>query len=166
MEQTRWEAEQKDHEGLIQDFVSNCISPAEVPEFDRAMYEVLSRLKKEPFDLITSVIDPFVFNSFGGSVTDLLFIPCDGALSSRPLKNGGHRNPVIVIGGSFMERSEKGRVGEIAHEFAHVVLAYTEVEDHKHGGTKAEELTDQLACRWGFQPEIDELNSDGNGPHG
>ena len=65
-----------------------------------------------------------------------------------------------------MDRSEKRRVGEIAHEFAHVVLAYMEVEDHKYGGPKAEVLADRLACRWGFQAEIDELNSDGNGPSG
>ena len=50
MEQTRWEEEQEDREGLVQDFVDNCKSaPAEVPEFDRAMCEVLSRLEKEPF---------------------------------------------------------------------------------------------------------------------
>ena len=98
MEQTRWEEEQEDREGLVQDFVDNCKSaPAEVPEFDRAMCEVLSRLEDEPFDFITSEIDPIVFNSFGGSLTDLLLIRCDGDLSSWPIKNG-HPLPSHLLG--------------------------------------------------------------------
>ena len=160
MEQTQWEADQIDRKNLVQDFVNNCESPAVVPEFDTAIKEFLFRLDDETFELITSDIHPVVFNSFGASTAGRLFVPCIEGLLNLPVENKGHYLPFVLIGGGFMKRSEKGRVGEIAHEFAHVVL------NHNRGGRKLEAEADQLARAWGFEAEIDELNSDGNGPHG
>ena len=143
-----------DRQELIHDFIGNCISAATVPEFERALYEFLARLDDPTFELITSEIQPVVFNSFGASTAGRLSVSCVEGLLNLPIEQG-HFVPFVLIGGGFMKRSEKGKIGEIAHEFAHVVL------NHDCGGEREKEA-DQLACQWGFEAEIREVNSDLN----
>ena len=147
----------------VDDVISNVRCPATVPEFDTALTEFLYGLDDETFELIFNEINPLIFNSLGASTVDRIFIPC--------LPNGdsvtpeGHWRAYVLIGGGFMERSPKGRVGEIAHEFAHLVEGYKGDDPYWSGGPAAEAAADELAHQWGFGEEIDELNADGNGPH-
>ena len=109
------------------------------------MVEFLRRTDDDLFELITSEINPVVFNSFGASTSDSLIVICSDGMSSRPSKDVGggmqaHEVPFILIGGGFMKRTPLGRVGEIAHEFAHCVLAHQNAESHKHGGGVLQKL--------------------------
>ena len=60
-----------------------------------------------------------------------------------------------------MKRTPLGRVGEIAHEMSHCVLAHQNVKSHKRGGgPEAEAEADALAKSWGFDAEIDGIDVD------
>lgn len=67
----------------------------------------------------------------------------------------GHVPPGEQLGG-FMKRTPKARVGEMAHEFAHLVDGWG--SPYPEGGPEAEARPDNLAREWGFTEEIAELN--------
>ena len=136
--------------GEIHDFIGNCIAVVHIPEFEDAMREFLSPLDDETFDLLVNEINPVVFNSFGASTAGNPCIPCNEGMSSRPLRDGAHWIPYIVIGGGFMEQSPEGRVGEIAH-----LVAGRDDPYHTTPRAEAEVTADNLARGWGFAEEID-----------
>ena len=117
-----------DRESEIEHFMEDVASAADVPEFESSLREFMTRIDEDLFELITSEMRPVVINSFGASTAFRLTFTCHGTISPYPLQKTNdagltaHIVPVVVIGGGFMRRTPLGRVGEIAHEFAHAVL--------------------------------------------
>ena len=118
------------------------------PEFDRALLEFLKRVSDDVFERIEEM-DPIIIDSCGASTVGQFAVPC----IIKP-DDQMHFLPFVLIGGGFMKRSHRARVGEIAHEFAHLLLG------QEQGGEKAEGEADAEARSWGFTDEIDALEKE------
>ena len=118
------------------------------PKFFRALADVLRRMPEDDF---YEIPDNLTF------IVETEHITAQNVRLLASVSGKGHAVPItidiIVIYHTALEYSHNALMGLLAHEIAH---SFHEGKDYM----KDEEMTDNLACKWGFENELQALEEE------
>jgi hypothetical protein len=120
------------------------------PKLDKALTEFTTRIDDELFQRFGQELICIVDCAVGTSTIR----PLDVACAPHSKKKFRHQVYVMVFRREVEKLSDKATLGEVAHEFAHLLLRLDHKIDSETIPT-GEDMADTLAISWGFKEEID-----------
>lgn len=119
------------------------------PTLGEALTEFTGRVEEKLFRRLTAEAICIVDSAPGASTVRVMGTPCPG-----PEREDEDRNIyLIVFRPDIMRLSAKAALGEVAHQFAHLVLRLEHGVDSE-SLPAGDEMADNLAISWGFGEEI------------
>ena len=120
------------------------------PLLDKVLTEFTSRIDDELFQMLSQETICILDYATGTSAVRIIGIQC------QPHANHDltHNVYILVFRREMEKLSPKAALGEVAHQFAHLVLRLQHGMDTENIPS-GEEMADALAIGWGFKEEIE-----------
>lgn len=120
------------------------------PKLDRALTEFTSRIDDELFQRFGQEVISIVDCAIEASTIRPLSVAC----APHSKKGFRHQVYIMIFRREVEKLSDIATLGEVAHEFAHLLLRLDHKIDSETVPT-GQDMADSLAVSWGFKEEID-----------